>query len=500
MSNVDKIVKDKLSRFEKEPPGYIWDAINRQMAENRARKRVLVFWQSVAAMALILFSLGAGYLIWGNSSKRVQFASTEKHETETPQKISTDKLPGATAAKTRTNHIVAVNKIKKDKKEIKKVIQKDHSRTVALNKNSKAKVLVSSLVSKEISKPATEDRNTAKDIIVASSDGHPTWIAEINPINIPAKFHTDFNLNSTGLHFSIISGKDTPRSLYASNTFTAPLPKTKQRKYKFILNGSVSPTYNFRNINETQASVVYSHDPGLDESGIVSIAGGLNIRMESKSRWSFETGVLYSQVGQEISRATVYPSIAGMSNHAPSYYLSSDNIKNNLLNTSHNMTNSLGTINYDNNTNMAVAKGFQKDGVYLASELKMPDDRSGTITMKQLLDYIEIPFMIRYALFNGKPIVTLAGGLSTNFKIDNSAYLMNNGKWIEAGYTEGINALTYSSTVGIGIEMPLGNSFRFSLEPRFKYFLSPVNNKGYHNFHPYSFGVFGGISFILNNH
>ncbi len=499
MSNVDKIVKDKLSRFEKEPPGYIWDAVNRQMAENRARKRVLVFWQSVAATALILFSLGAGYLIWGSGSKRDQLARTEDNATEIPQKISTINSSEATAVKTKTDHTVTAGKITKNKEKTNKNIRKEHSKTVALNKDSKTKETAFPLVSKDISKPPTEERNTAKDITLASNNGHSNGTTEINSINTSPKFHTDFNLNSTGLHFSKIPGKETPRSFYALNTVT-PTPKTKQKKYKFILNGNISPTYNFRNINETQASVVYTHDPGLDESGVVSVAGGLNIRMESKSRWSFETGVLYSQVGQEISQTTVYPSIAGISNLAAAFYSSSNKLKNNPVNISQNANNSLGTISYNNNTDLAVAKGLQKNGVYLAPESEILDEQSDAINMKQLLDYIEIPLMVRYALFNSKPIVTVSGGLSTNFMIDNSAYLMDNGQWIDAGYTEGINAVTYSSTVGLGIEMPLGNSFRFSLEPRFKYFLSPVNNNGYQNFHPYSFGVFGGISFILNNH
>jgi len=148
---------------------------------------------------------------------------------------------------------------------------------------------------------------------------------------------------------------------------------------------------------------------------------------------------------------------------------------------------------------MAIEKGFQKNGVYLVTPMETLDQQPAATTLKQLLDYIEIPFNVRYALLDTKTLITISGGLSTNFLVDNSAYIVENGEQIDAGSTEGISPVTYSSSVGLGIELPLGKSFRFSLEPRFKYFLSPVNSNGYSNFHPYSFGVFGGVSFLLGH-
>jgi hypothetical protein len=175
-------------------------------------------------------------------------------------------------------------------------------------------------------------------------------------------------------------------------------------------------------------------------------------------------------------------------------------LKNTAINISNNTGNSLGGIRFPQRTPMAVENGLVKSGVYLAEPVSTFDQQPATTTLKQLLDYIEIPLTVRYALLNSKTLITLSGGLSTNFLIDNTAYLIENGEHINAGSTEGISPVTYSSSVGLGIELPIGKSFRFSLEPRFKYFLSPVNSNGYSNFHPYSFGVFGGVSFLLNGH
>jgi hypothetical protein len=289
--------------------------------------------------------------------------------------------------------------------------------------------------------------------------------------------------------------------LYAYNV-VMPKYKPKAKRYKFIVGGSASPTYNYRSVSESQnSSVVRSaYDSPTNETGVVSVSGGVNVRMEGKSRWSFETGVLYSQVGQEVSQATNYTSISGVSGVSGFANAGMDNLKNTSVSSINKFSNSMGTVRFNNNTSMGVEQSLLKSGVYLESHVNAIDNQLESATLKQLLDYIEVPLMVRYSLFNSKPVITLAGGFSTNFLVDNNVYVIDNGEHINAGETEGINGVTYSSSIGIGLELPLGKSIRFSLEPRFKYYLSPVNSQGYNSFRPYSFGVFGGISFILNNH
>ncbi len=287
-------------------------------------------------------------------------------------------------------------------------------------------------------------------------------------------------------------------TLYAYNT-VMPVYKPKYRKFKFIVGGSASPAYNYRNVSESQySSVVHNvYDSSTSESGVVSVSGGVNMRVEDKSRWSFETGVLYSQVGQEVSQTTNHNSISGISGYAMA---SSDNFKRNSLISTNKFNNTMGPIRYNNNTSMGIEQNLHKSGVYLESSVNTFSSQSESTTLKQLLDYIEVPLMVRYSVLNKKPVITLAGGFSTNFLVDNNVYLVENGEYVNAGETEGISGVTYSSTLGLGMELPLGKSIRFSLEPRFKYYLSPVNSKGYNSFRPYSFGIWGGVSFMLNSY
>jgi hypothetical protein len=495
--DVDQIIKEKLDGLEKEPPAYVWSAINDRMLEIRHRKRVLVFWQSVAAAALILVSIGITYLVTPNKEVYEQSASVIKpgpastniRKMLTQQDREAQKKEGLAS-----NSIVQTSdkpsNTTKQKTSAQQTPDTKHVNTTAKSNNTDLAPAVVITTSKNIT-TGKEGRsssavNSKEPAIHELHSGRPAAILADNTEIKAPQIITPGNRKKRVIY-----------PLYAANN--TPAYKAKVRRHKFIITGSVSPTYNYRNVGDKQASVVtVSNNNSFDESGIVSAAGGLNIRMESKSRWSFETGILYSQVGQEVSQTNMYPSLAGISSLAA--YSGERRLKNTAVNITNTTINSLGEIHFPEKTPMAVEKGLQKNGVYLVAPMESLDQQPTTSTLKQLLDYIEIPLVVRYALMDKKTLITLSGGLSTNFLIDNSAYLTENGKQVGAGSTDGLSPVTYSSSVGLGVELPIGKSFRFSLEPRFKYFLSPVNSNGYGSFHPYSFGVFGGISFLLNGH
>ena len=476
-NSIDKIVKDKLSGVEVKPPTYVWTAINQHMLEGKQRKRILLYWQSAAAIALLMLSIGVIYFASNGIVQKKQMAIVENISTINGSKSIDKVIPKDTEERNNNKPVESATSV--DKNEVNRMAGTTNQASVVSSESNTSEII------------AEEKSITVNQpIIVQSSE---RYMSKLDYLSV---FADGESQPDTKL---IMVEKSTTQSstLYAYNA-ELPTYKPNAKKYKFVLGGSVSPTYNYRSLDESQnSSVVRSaYDFPANETGIISVSGGVNIRMEGKSRWSFETGVLYSQVGQEVSNSTSYQSIAAVASMDALYSNSSNDVSVSRVS---GVSNSLGEINYNNNTSVGVEKSFQKSGVYLAAPLNEYEITSD-ITIKQLLDYIEIPMMVRYAVFNNKPIVTLAGGFSTNFLVDNTAYVIENGEQINAGETEGINSITYSSSVGIGLELPLGKSFRFSLEPRFKYYITPVNSQGYNSFRPYSFGIFGGVSFIINNH
>jgi hypothetical protein len=60
-----------------------------------------------------------------------------------------------------------------------------------------------------------------------------------------------------------------------------------------------------------------------------------------------------------------------------------------------------------------------------------------------------------------------------------------------------VNNMNYSGAVGIGLEYPILSKLMLNVEPRFKYYLNPIVKNPTYNIHPYSLGVFTGISYVF---
>jgi len=486
-NSIDKIVNDKLDGIEVTPPAYVWNSINQRMLENKQRRRVLYYWQSAAAIALVLLSVGVIFFMSDRGVGTKQIAGVDKQDIVK----SVEEVEKVTANEPVNNTVI-------QHEDVAEVVS-----NVDSDKATKRKRATHGSFTKN--KLKTAETTIEKNVISFNQTKveQGSVIAEEKSIVKMNYLSASTIEEEVPVVKLLLPEKSIAKSpvLYAYSV-VKPEYRPKAKRYHFVVGGSASPTYNYRSVGESQNSSVVrrAYDSPTNESGIISVSGGVNVRMEGKSRWSFETGVLFSQVGQEVSQVTTYSSISGVSGISGFVNANSANLVNTSINSVSKFSNTMGNINFNNNTSIGVEQNLLKSGVYLESYVNAVDNKSESATLKQLLDYIEVPLMVRYSVFNKKPVITLAGGFSTNFLVDNNVYVIDNGEHINAGETEGINGVTYSSTVGIGLELPLGKSIRFSLEPRFKYYLSPVNSKGYNSFRPYSFGVFGGISFILNNH
>ncbi|MCX6321282.1 MAG: hypothetical protein NTX93_05670, partial [Bacteroidia bacterium] len=77
----------------------------------------------------------------------------------------------------------------------------------------------------------------------------------------------------------------------------------------------------------------------------------------------------------------------------------------------------------------------------------------------------------------------------------NSVYTMVDGGKYPIGETEGLNLFTVSSSLGMGMEYSFSDKLSLNLEPTFRYYLNPFNEIAGSKNHPYSFGIFSGVSY-----
>jgi hypothetical protein len=99
---------------------------------------------------------------------------------------------------------------------------------------------------------------------------------------------------------------------------------------------------------------------------------------------------------------------------------------------------------------------------------------------------------MRYKFIDKAIDVNLVGGLSYNMLLDNSVYAGEN---YYVGETEGLNPVSVSSSLGMGMEYSFSKKLSFNIEPTLRYYFNPFSNVGGADSHPYTFGLFSGFSY-----
>ncbi len=261
--------------------------------------------------------------------------------------------------------------------------------------------------------------------------------------------------------------------------------KNKQA-VKVQLGGSVSPTYNYRTLSHYDANNSYPSGQNT-EKGIVTLAAAFDVNVKVHKNWTIESGIRYSRMGQEVTAGVQKERFYAMSEKS-----SVPAVKNISL------TNSLGSFETKDASANKPVKSMDYSSSQEINLLTSSASENSNMNIKQYLDYVEVPLTIRYYLpLDGHIKLSLAGGISTNWLIDNRAYLNNDGEQLSLGETAGISSMTLSSHAGIAMGVPLVGRLSLSVEPRINYFLSEINKDQPSGFRLYSLGFFTGLRYTL---
>jgi hypothetical protein len=221
------------------------------------------------------------------------------------------------------------------------------------------------------------------------------------------------------------------------------------------------------------------------EQSVVSYTGGVALAYEVSKRFSIQSGLFYSSVGQELDGIN---SFAGFQKYG--------NTKGD-----HNfeVLTSNGTI-YTNNDDVFLLDNGNSNRIITNYNNNVFDPQKASLdyinnSMRQSFSYLELPVFLRYKVIDKTIDFNLIGGLSYNLLIDNSVYTVIEGSKYMIGTTEGLNTFSVSSSLGMGMEYNFSKKLSLNLEPTFRYYLNTFNNVNGSNFHPYSFGIFSGISY-----
>ncbi len=422
--NLDHLFKKALLDKGCEPPPYVWENIERQL--DRKKQNIGFWWlRSVAAAAVIALLLSI-WLLQSDKLSEIQTAGLPEIATipfipEQPAKIETAKIVSEERISgTGVRKVVSDSVFPKIEKEQLLLAHANPLNNTALLLNSAPEA-------------AIKQSSLCKDFIPLTSKG----AIENNRI-----YQALLNKNRD-------------------------IQKPEKKKVKFELSGHFVPAYSSGTYSSSVKNARGVNYSDSQMEGLMNTGGGLRLSISASKRFSVQTGVYYSRMGQKATENTSVQK----------------NTTFTLQNTENMKTTPLGNIK---NRTQAVA--------YRSAEAIILNSINGTEqTLEQVFGTLQVPLYLRYLLNDNKIRFSLSGGFSGNFIVNNKVYLKSSeGKQL-LGSTENIRSFNLSTDLGFGVEYPITRKIRIMIEPGFKYYLNSLSEDKNIDFKPYLFTFSTGI-------
>jgi hypothetical protein len=323
----------------------------------------------------------------------------------------------------------------------------------------------------------TDDQATIQKEIETTSS--PDQI--MNILKTKSLFITN-NEATDGLSLTpLITSKENPIKINLPDFQYFPENIITKPEKRWSIAAMASPTY-YSSFNS--GSDALSKQLVASEQPLVSYSGGVAFSYKISKRFSIQSGLYYSSLGQKVDGIN---SFSGFQKY--DYTKGGTNFE--VLTTN-------GTV-YANNPDVFLSS----DGtnrVLTAYTNDVFDPKKASLqpinnSLDQNFSYLELPVILRYKIVDKMIGINLIGGLSYNLLVNNSVYTTIDGNRYSIGKTEGLNPLTLSSSLGMGMEYNLSGKLSLNLEPTFRYYLNPFSVTTGSFIHPYSFGIFSGVSY-----
>jgi hypothetical protein len=525
--NIDRLFQEEFKDFEVQPPGKVWDAIEKELDKNKTG-RIIPFWWVLggiaAGLAILLTSL---YLVMDNemSNKLQPIVNYEKpQDTKTTTQNSlknNEEYPSKGAVpllKERTNDTqLATEDTKVGSEPLNNLKENSNANTGAKLPLKTSDLATSvdgysdaSYNAKEQPKQLYPNAQGTNKKPLGGSATKDNFIA--TPIKEDqAGVATSEHITNPSLKEPTAVTLDPRKEVFLKDT-SKDLGLANAVKDEVINNAITA-------IDSTKKNVPTLENIAAQEKKEDSIKESV-----FKGRWAATTqaGPVYSNslsgssVNNEVSdngkNAGVHLSYGIGLSYEISSRLSLRTGFNQI-----NMTYNTQDINYQVNVSIA-SRGQQLDQVYNASSVSDASIGNSPLLndafetgfaaqelvsnqfqgikgeISQQLGYIEVPLELQYKLVNRKFKISVLGGVSALFLTDNVVAVQNSSQRLELGEDRNFNDFNQSANFGLGFGYDFTNQLGAFIEPTFKYQLSTLRNN-VADFRPYTIGVQSGIMY-----
>ncbi|MFA9391604.1 MAG: outer membrane beta-barrel protein [Prolixibacteraceae bacterium] len=449
---IDELFQSKLAGFEAVPPSEVWDQIAASMGHTKKRRKAILIWSFSGAASLLLAFL-MGWVLAGRTSLNLdqQFTAELEHyrSQQSPMPISEP----------------IVNE------------------QLVVHFNQTPFIPAEGLQPKTQNKSFMEERQK----LIPDALAHLTSIKT----SLDAQLYGFPNL-ATSKEEELFTAAD--RKLIEANLLAMEEGKEKEANGNWALGVNASPVYRFNQpqmgkMDAAQAfDVVQNQVPSTYQT---NLSGGLTFAYETTSRIDIISGVNYSEVAQNTGDVAL--SFLGHNwindTDEMNYAIASSKEATSAINTSNNMVI---------NTQVGLSNITLPEGATAATARAMTSlvpVATQNYDYKQQARYIEVPLLMRYRIIDKRLGWNVLGGINSNILVANTVQIIDQSTVVATSKIEDLRPLTWSSSLGMGLNYDLTEHLNLNFEPTLKIQLNSLNSQSYFNAKPYSFGVFSGVSY-----
>ena len=481
--DLEQLFRDKFKDFQETPDPRVWKSIETSL-EKKKKKRVVPIWWKIGGVAALLAVL---FYVVNPFAGDTELDGIKITETEVQKGIEEKGVrkdvqnpSESSGSQAGTNELTDSNSIEQGAEEKATATQNQDSYTTRNADYQFTQQQDGQLTSNdEVRQPASTQEeedvlgvNTLQDsekAVAAAVEEPKEAIAGKKGFEArnQGEFESKEEENTVAGTDNISDKKSILEAIKEQEEEETAVAKNSGNKWSVA--PAVAPIY-FNGVGE--GSPVHSNFSANSKSGNVNLSYGVNVAYELNNKLSIRTGLHRVNFGYDTNEIVFSSSLNASTNE------DIDNINYNDTSRGLVIQSKASPSPADaNSTADFVARSPQFEG-----------------RMVQQIGYMEVPLELNYALIDKKFGVTLIGGMSSLFLVDNAVSLESDGLVTEMGEANNVNDINFSTNVGVGLNYKFSDKMQANIEPVFKYQLNTFSNTA-GNFRPFSVGVYSGLSF-----
>ena len=446
----DQFFAESLKAYREKPPVHSWKRLEEDLLAARRHRRVVLYRWTAAAAVLVIALLSGYYMLNLSGNRQLKEKTVAQWETPAaaqPQQLNNQ--PENATTENTTETVPAIISHPTENQTELSDISAVHQQGSPVHDQTTKQEAIATLQSEQPQEEAVAEH------VAENESAEPVPVAKETPdVAKPEQ----------------------------KNIITPPLPdftfqeQPEKNEYnsRWSLGGSFAPVYAYRSIQINAEELPPDVNPDINyyndaEEPMYSYSGGLDLSVQMKDKWEFQTGLYLSSLGQ-VNQDVIAFEMEGVK----------DLLK---TSTSTGMIQIITSSLPEEFVDQSIRRDSLTDAVYISSDIR------------QTFTYLELPLLVRYSFLDRRFGLHLTGGLSPGIMTDYKAQFTYEGEQIDLDNEGDFSTMIYNSQVGLGLNYHITRSLSINLDPSFKYSLNSIRKDHSIQYHPYSISVFTGIRY-----